>query len=403
MTGLIQEKDSAVRYMIDEITHICRDMGKRSPGSKGERTAGEYMADQLRLDCGCQRVQIETFPEHPGAFYGYLYYAVALDFLCVASFLVSPWLSAVFALASILLTLFEFFLYRKPIDPLFPKREGINVTAVKACTGEVKRRVFLNGHLDAAWEWPVNYHWGGIAFETHAVIAIIGIVYYLCIAICTGLGAGAWTKTAVWIGFLFMPFWIGMLFMRDRKRVVDGANDNLTGCYIGISVLKALQEKGIELEHTEVGVILTGSEEAGLRGAKAWCKAHRPDASGVPTYIYTFDTIHDPQYLMANYRDLNGIVKADRPMAELFIESAAELGISCRKGWVPPLGGATDSAAFLQGGYRSVSITGLNHKLEDYYHTRRDTYDNLNPDGLADCYAATINLIEKIDQGILEL
>ena len=37
-------------------------------------------------------------------------------------------------------------------------------------------------------------------------------------------------------------------------------------------------------------MILTGSEESGLRGAKAWCKAHKEDYSDVPTYIYSFDT-----------------------------------------------------------------------------------------------------------------
>ena len=30
--------------MIDEITHICKDMDTRSPGTKGEKEACEYMA-----------------------------------------------------------------------------------------------------------------------------------------------------------------------------------------------------------------------------------------------------------------------------------------------------------------------------------------------------------------------
>ena len=57
--------------------------------------------------------------------------------------------------------------------------------------------------------------------------------------------------------------------MWNKNRIVDGANDNLSGCYMGIAILKALKDNGIELENTEVGVILTGSEEAGLRGAKS--------------------------------------------------------------------------------------------------------------------------------------
>ena len=45
----------AVSYMVKEITHICRDLKKRAPGSEGEREAGEYMADILENECGCGR------------------------------------------------------------------------------------------------------------------------------------------------------------------------------------------------------------------------------------------------------------------------------------------------------------------------------------------------------------
>jgi Zn-dependent M28 family amino/carboxypeptidase len=187
--------------------------------------------------------------------------------------------------------------------------------------------------------------------------------------------------------------------MVNYKQVVDGANDNLSGCYMGIAVLKALQDEDIQLENTEICVCLTGSEEAGLRGSKAWCEAHPHDFDDVPTFIYSYDTIHDPKYLLVNYRDLNGTVKADKDVSDLFLESAQELGIVCNKGMVPPLGGATDNAAFSQAGMRSTGITGLNHKLESYYHTRKDSYDNLNLDGIADCFAVSVRVLEKFDAG----
>ena len=66
------------------------------------------------------------------------------------------------------------------------------------------------------------------------------------------------------------------------------------------------------------------------------------------------------------------------------------------------MGGATDSAAFTQGGFRSVAVTGLNHKLEDYYHTRKDSWDNLDPEGLENCYKATVTMLREIDSGVLD-
>ncbi|MBP5272691.1 MAG: M28 family peptidase, partial [Clostridia bacterium] len=128
---------------------------------------------------------------------------------------------------------------------------------------------------------------------------------------------------------------------------------------------------------------------------------HKGEFKDVPTIIYSYDTIHDPKWLMANYRDLNGTVKTDKQANDIFMKACEELGIPCRKGMVPPLGGATDTAAFTQGGFRSGGVTGLNHKLENYYHTRRDTYDNLSHQGIGDCYAASMKVLEMFENGIL--
>ncbi|MGN1103116.1 MAG: M28 family metallopeptidase, partial [Huintestinicola sp.] len=264
----------------------------------------------------------------------------------------------------------------------------------------------FNGHPDAAWEWPVNYALGGVGFEGHAIIGFLGAFYYLILAVIqmvqNGMGGADIStplgKAGLW-GLIFVPFLIGLYFMVNYKIVVDGANDNLSGCYMGIALLKALKDEGIEFENTEIGVVLTGSEEAGLRGAKAWCEAHKDEFNDVPTFIYSYDTIHDPKFLMVNYRDLNGTVKADKDVGDLFMESANELNVQCKKGMVPPLGGSTDTSAFAQAGMRAAGITGLNHKLESYYHTRRDTYDNMDIKGLADCFAATVKVLEKFDEG----
>ena len=111
--------------MIEEITHICRDMKKRVPGSEGEREAGEYMAGVLKKECGCTDVKVEPFTEHPAAFYGYFWFSAAFDCLCAVSFFFRSWLSIVFGAAALLLFLFQFVLYKQIIDPLFPKKEII--------------------------------------------------------------------------------------------------------------------------------------------------------------------------------------------------------------------------------------------------------------------------------------
>jgi hypothetical protein len=59
--------------------------------------------------------------------------------------------------------------------------------------------------------------------------------------------------------------------------------------------------------------------------------------------------------------------------------------------------GATDSAAFNQGGFKSVGITGMSHDIQKYYHTREDSYDNTDLDALADCFAISVQALEDLE------
>ena len=232
------------------------------------------------------------------------------------------------------------------------------------------------------------------------IVCFIGAFYTLGIAIARVAGINDALALKLGLGALvFVPFWFGLYFMWNPKKIDDGANDNLTGCYMGMAILQMLKDEGIEFENTEVGVIFSGSEEAGLRGAKAWCEAHKDEFNDVPTFIYSYDTIAQSEHLSVNYRDLNGTVKVDKDVSDLFYEACVELDIPCGKGMVPPLGGATDSAAFAQAGMRSTGITALNHALPDFYHTRLDTPEALNKNCLADCFAASVKVLEMFDNG----
>ena len=381
-----REPKESVSYMVEEITHICRKIGRRSPGSAGEQAAAEYFAGVLEKKCGCAEVKTESFEVHPDSFYGYFYFSAFCDILCGVLFFSEPLLSILFGLLGVLLFIYHFVLYRKPLDPLFPKKQGTNVTAVRPCSGEVKQRIFLNGHTDAAWEFPINYRFGGIAFEIPGIAATVGVFCYMILSFLSLCG---------------VPFFLLLTITYNPLRVVDGANDNLTGCLMGVTLLKEMEEQGIRLENTEIGVILTGSEEAGLRGAKAWCEAHKDDYRDVPTCVISYDSIYNPDWLMVNRRDLNNTVDSDEDLCDYFLLAAEDAGVPCRDGKVPLFGGATDSAAFTQGGFRSIGITGLSHRLERFYHTRLDTPENLSPGALENCYRATAEFVYAADRDLI--
>ena len=87
---IIDQKDHYADYMVDEITHICRDFEKREPGSKGEQQACEYMAQVLKKDCGCQRADVESFKENPGSFFGWIYFTITFVLAAIVCFFFCP-------------------------------------------------------------------------------------------------------------------------------------------------------------------------------------------------------------------------------------------------------------------------------------------------------------------------
>lgn len=88
------------------------------------------------------------------------------------------------------------------------------------------------------------------------------------------------------IGLVFVPFLIGLYWMWNENRVVDGANDNLSGCYMGIAILKALKEEGIEFETPKSALsspaprkLVCAAQRRGARLIRASSTMSRPSSS----------------------------------------------------------------------------------------------------------------------------
>ncbi len=116
LQSVIDEKAKYSKYMVDEITHICKDMEKRDPGSKGEKQACEYMADVLKKDCGCERADVESFKENPGSFFGWLYITFTLILVGIVLFFFFPLVSAIFIAFGFVIAFMQFGVYKKFVD-----------------------------------------------------------------------------------------------------------------------------------------------------------------------------------------------------------------------------------------------------------------------------------------------
>ena len=382
----VKNYPSALREMtnfsVRGIKKICKDVGPRPAGSEQEHEAQKLMAAEL--DGACDKVEIEPFDVHPGAFRGWI---LTDGIMMIAAIVLFFFGMSAIALAlcalSLIFAIVEFLLYKKLLDPFFPKKTSHNVVAVRKPKGEVRRRIIFSGHADSANEWRFTYYGG-----SKLLVPIIGLSF---VGILLGLVLGIWAVAAGhafsaadsgalnvmrYVFLAWIPILFTALFFENKKRPVMGANDDLTGCFISMAVVKYMQQHDIRFENTEVWVVLTGSEEAGLRGAKAFCKAHKNELSDVETVFVGLDTIRDYDFAAVYSRDLTGTVKNDAGACALVKEAAKQTGLDLP--YKSVFFGATDAAAVTQAGMKAVSVAAMDPAPAKYYHTRLDTADNLD-------------------------
>ena len=382
----VKNYPSALREMtnfsVRGIKKICKDVGPRPAGSEQEHEAQKLMAAEL--DGACDKVEIEPFDVHPGAFLGWI---LTDGIMMIAAIVLFFFGMSAIALAlcalSLIFAIVEFLLYKKLLDPFFPKKTSHNVVAVRKPKGEVRRRIIFSGHADSANEWRFTYYGG-----SKLLVPIIGLSF---VGILLGLVLGIWAVAAGhafsasdsgalnvmrYVFLAWIPILFTALFFENKKRPVMGANDDLTGCCISMAVVKYMQQHDIRFENTEVWVVLTGSEEAGLRGAKAFCKAHKNELSDVETVFVGLDTIRDYDFAAVYSRDLTGTVKNDSGACALVKEAAKQTGLDLP--YKSVFFGATDAAAVTQAGMKAVSVAAMDPAPAKYYHTRLDTADNLD-------------------------
>ena len=379
-------RDGAVDYSLGAIKYICEEIGPRESGMPNERKAQEWLRKELLDNGWADEAEIEDFTVSRHGLVGFtkivsilLLFAAAMQFIAIfvdGAALACHIVTIMLAALSLLITIMEFLLYKPFIDPLLPKTTSGNVYARYKSAGETKRRIIFSGHCDSAYEWTLMKIKPAFMIVT-IVFCVVGVLasVALCIANLVKGNLGWWTLV---VTSVFIPFYALLFFFCKFKVVVPGANDNLTGVLASVAVLKCLKESGIRFENTEVDVVLTGSEEAGLRGAFAWAKKHRDEilSSDVETVFIGLETLRDWDYLNIYNRDLTGTIAHDAGAVKLLDKASAACGRPLKHFSV--FFGASDAAAITKSGLRATCLAGMDPTPADYYHNVKDTADNMD-------------------------
>ena len=396
-------------FAVREIKRVCEQIGPRPAGYEGEQKAQDYV-EKLMTPIA-DEVTREEFTLSPKAFMSWVtidgILALIAAVLGIVAFTgVVPQLATAFHIASIILCVVaivflvgEFLLYKELLDPFFKKEKSSNVICKIKAKGETKRRIIIAGHMDSAYEWNYTYKGGSKMVTVVVAGAVLGLLITLVMGIVGMFVDNSSANIAlIVVQAIVMPFLASVIFFVNWKLVVDGANDDLTGVFTGMAVLLYLKNNNISFENTEVVAISMGAEEEGLRGSKAYAKAHGDEFEndGVETVFVALDTLRDYEFMSVITKDMTATVNLDKQAGALMMKASENAGIPVKYSTIPL--GATDAAGMQQGGVKSVAFTSMDPAPARYYHTRLDTVKMLEMKTIEDSLKVVLETVFLFDE-----
>jgi hypothetical protein len=397
-------------FAIREIRKVCKEVGPRPAGYEGEKKGQDYV-EKLMTPIA-DEVKRENFTLSPKAFMSWVMIdgalalvAAVLGILCFA-FNMPPVVETVLrgvSVALVVLAVFfllgEFLFYKEVLDPFFKKEESSNVICVRKASGETKRRIIIGGHMDTAYEWRYTYLGGPKLVTTVVVSAVLGLLVTMGLSIA---GFFVDNRTAeivmIVVQALMIPALISVMFFVNWNLPVDGAADDLTGVFTSMAALLYFKHNDIRLENTEIVAMSVGAEEEGLRGSKAFAKAHSDEYKndGVETIFIALDTLRDYDFMGIVTKDMTATVGLDKQACALMKKASENAGVPVNFTTTPL--GSTDAAAMQQGGIKSVAFTSMDPAPARYYHTRDDNVNVLEMKTLEDSLKVVLETIFLFDE-----
>ncbi|MHA1342448.1 MAG: M28 family metallopeptidase [Promethearchaeota archaeon] len=392
-------------YIMETIKLIIEKYGDRDPGSQGEYEAQKFLKSELEKYT--DSVEIESFKVAPKAIMSFLPIVGSIMLASIIFYWFYPLIALILTSIAVLIVIMEFLLFKQFLDPFFPKRTSHNVISRKIPKGNIKRTIIMSGHADAAYEWRYNKI-NPKLLRVILIPSIIGLFLKLIVDFLNTIFNFIWNNgyNNIWgflglIQFFFIPFIIAVIFFSDFSVVVPGASDNLSGTVMTLAIAKYFHDEGIEFENTEINYLITGSEEAGLRGAKAFVKRHKEELRTKNTAFISLESFRDFEYLSICDKDMNGIIKHHPAVCQLLKKAAENCKYEIKYQTVYI--GATDAAAFSKSGIPASSIEAMDPGPPRWYHTRYDNWKDMNRECIKAGFKIALETIRLYDKEGLSL
>jgi hypothetical protein len=386
---------SHIQHVFDFTDEVVENYPNRLTGTEACRNAANRIKEEFIKNCDPGSVKIEDFTVHPKSFLKYIPGLVVLYFICtVLLYLQLPVPAFIGYALGIFVFYAQFARYWELLDPLFPKATGYNIFGSIEPEGEVKKQVIVSGHHDAAYVFQLiarcpKYY--AKLINTGILFLLLGFLVALVETIFTIFHipipdwAHIWVPLVLLVGGIFL---FPLAFFTTGQ-VSPGAGDNMITVAIASETAKLFHDakKGGKspLRHIRLIVTSFDAEEAGIRGARAFCEKHGEELLRTKTYVLNIDTLYKVEDLNFLASDLNGSIKLSNQMAQDCVNIAKSLGYPARISGMPFGVGSTDAAAFGKIGVEATNMAGISFDISKFsqgmvYHTPNDLTKYIEPE-----------------------
>ena len=396
------QADKYQDYMYSLVKRVIDEIGPRPACSEAEKKLGRLLVEEWRPLC--DTVETEPFTCRPGAFLGVIRLSVVLCLASIILYWFYPFAAFVLATLSLSMLVLETIRYREFIDFLFLPEHGENIVGTIRPRGETRRRVIVSAHQDSAYEFRIWRLFGTAAVPLMG-LTILGILVAIGASLARTIGylGGAGNATGFTVlGIVMAAFSpvIALFFFFLSDRSVPGAMDDMTGIAILDATGRHLHESRSDgaffPENTEVVLLATSSEEAGLRGAKRYAKRHLAELNKLPTYGIFLESTADERHLTVATGEVFTGAKHDRGLVDMARKAAVGHNWPIKSKPIPL--GATDAVAFSKEGIRATCLLSQDTtRLVPNYHTREDTPEHVRPEALSVTLQLVLEMIQQID------
>jgi aminopeptidase YwaD len=195
-------------------------------------------------------------------------------------------------------------------------------------------------------------------------------------AVALAADFNVWMSIPWWVFVALSPLSLAFFFIHG-KRVVPGAQDNLSGVAVAFEVARRLAN-GDRLQRTRIRIVSFGSEECGLKGSGAYATRYKQQLKDEGAHVINLDGILDIDHMHVIQREVMAMQTHHRPLIDTLLDAFERNGLPRRPGTIPI--GGTDASSFSARGIPATSIVGLPMgQLHPTYHTRLDTLECLDP------------------------